>query len=199
MSVHFWGENPNGIWHIKVVDNSDKFEGEQKSNKHRTRGANKFLSYAKLMLHGTETDPQSDLTAEKIAEITAGENFEDLGQNDSFENGDISSMAGQDQENPETSSSFIQETSKLIHHSETCLNDMTLTDFLNYQARYECHDYCDKNFGCCGPTQGDCFKCEYATYTTGTRCLRECPNEMYLDENGICQLCKPQLGSWEES
>ena len=187
---YFWGEDPNGIWLIEIFDNANKLDPHAK---HRTRSwvmdrHSKFAQSIKLTIHGTSWF--KNIT--NNVEINRPDETEGESQTSGSNEINSSESRPKISENVNTPSNK-DEISTLIHHSKTC-RSRYLEHFKNYSKKHKCHELCHEDTGCCGPTQGDCFKCKYVTYTTKTRCLSVCPEEMYDDGSGVCQLCKPELG-----
>lgn len=169
MSVQFWGENPVGTWRVLVHDWNEHQSG---SMSHR------YVSKIKLTVHGTATEPQPNLSASQIKELSESDSW-------------ATSLNNNDDSILEPDLRFDRSSAQSSNYTipELCLSNK-LEDFHQFANHTQCHELCDSDFGCCGTEAYHCFRCKTATSINDLTCLDSCPEGQYLDvDNRQCSLC----------
>nr|XP_054755926.1 proprotein convertase subtilisin/kexin type 5-like [Lytechinus pictus] len=164
MTVHFWGENPNGAWLIKI--------GNGEYNR-------LTVSTVRLTLRGTSSLPASLLpshTMDTLEHIeTEQEEREDQGAELPLD--------------PQRSSGRHPQISPLRVVSETLQRDVraasssyswdsswwwSSSDWESYQ---QCHEEC--LYGCSGPNADECYKCRHYKDRETLDCVATCPDGQF--------------------
>ncbi|GIY43276.1 furin-like protease 2 [Caerostris darwini] len=175
MSVHFWGENPQGNWKLAIIN-------EGSINKD---GPGKFISWY-LVFYGSETRPFNlkHLKEEQIFQREKEQAFIARGVNNLPDS--INHCATRRQFQISINGENIcTYTCPLGHYGD-------VTDFA-------CH-MCDKSCSSCyGPSYNNCLSCS-KHYLSKNMCVKSCPDGFSPDaERNQCFPCLPTCSECESN
>ncbi|XP_072167350.1 proprotein convertase subtilisin/kexin type 5-like [Diadema setosum] len=180
-SVHFWGENPLGVWSLRVGDGSDN----------RVR-----VSSAILTLHGTTSLPDS-LRPEATSEVVNLER--DLVQRAENAPSSVVRLAGLQTAGPsggQVSQGALSRNRRGNTASSSSWDSSWWWSSSDWIVDDNCHTEC--LYGCKGPTAKDCYDCKHFKDRDTKECVETCPDGQYPPPelhircrrcNDKCQTC----------
>ncbi|XP_066908018.1 furin-like protease 2 [Halyomorpha halys] len=198
LSIHFWGEDPRGVWTLSIIN-----AGPRKAD------SNGILKKWELLFYGTETNPirlkppslqmfkKKHPVTEEEAKVP-GENYEDNNIEDGLE------IIYDCHEECDKTGCYGPQNTQCISCLHFKLNKRCVAECPEgyYRTSKECLE-CNKDcLSCTGPGRDSCLTCaSHLFYVTDLAlCIMACPHTYYQDtENRKCLSCSENCATCQES
>ncbi|XP_065335368.1 furin-like protease 2 isoform X1 [Cloeon dipterum] len=174
LSVHFWGERPQGRWTLQIINGGNRQVNQPG-----------FLRKWQLIFYGTKDNPirlKNNLAA---ARNLGGASSQFSSTYSSYQQPygqqSFGDMFGAGSENLETVVAAPNSTTDNVQAANE-------SDGISKHCHPECSDY-----GCYGPNSTDCVSCK--NYKLNSTCLEECPQHCFPSSAGVCLLCHSKCES----
>ncbi|XP_059487314.1 furin-like protease 2 [Neocloeon triangulifer] len=169
LSVHFWGERPEGRWTLQIVN-----AGNRQIN---TPG---ILKKWQLIFYGTKENPIRLRTNYPSANA-ASRSF----SGNQYTNGYFDFQ--QPNQQPRLGDMLTAGSEKfetVVAPPNSTSSDASSENLERISKN--CHPECS-NFGCYGESSTDCVTCK--NFKLNSTCVEECPQRSFPSSQGICLLC----------
>nr|CAD7411542.1 unnamed protein product [Timema cristinae] len=173
LSVHYWGEYPQGKWTLDIINSGDRIANESG-----------ILKKWQLVFFGTAANP---------IRIKSKEQKSEKQQTDFVEHFDSSIFNEQDFVNTQSISENDQNTLVSLMDDVNNISIQKSEKYMNRKIQNNCDPECDFQ-GCYGEGPSLCVACRHHKLGKG-ECVRRCPSGSFPGQTGVCIPCHESCGT----
>nr|CAD7578280.1 unnamed protein product [Timema californicum] len=173
LSVHYWGEYPQGKWTLDIINSGDRIANESG-----------ILKKWQLVFFGTAANP---------IRIKSKKQKSEKQQTDFVEHFDSNIFNEQDFVNTQSISENDQNTLVSLMDDVNNISIQKNDKYMDQKIQNNCDPECDFQ-GCYGEGPSLCVACRHHTLGKG-ECVRRCPSGSFPGQTGMCISCHESCGT----